>query len=566
MNRIGYALIAVVMVLTMIMAMPTSKSYGIENDEGINLEEQIEKKDISSAILTLDSKKYEYTGKKVCPVVHVKYDGITLVKDVDYNITYENNVKAGSATVIVTGINDYTGSKDTTFTIFKYSLKNTKIKLSGTYFSYSKKARTPYPIITYGDKKLTRNIDYKVRYKNNIYPGTATMTIEGINKYTGTVTKNFYIARVNDFRVVSRSTTSIKFRWAKRGNVTGYKLYKYNFTTKKWKRIATVKGASNTSYTVKYLIPGTGSKYKIRTYVTKNGETYYGPWNKILPAATRPSKVTLTSFTSNIKLNATVKWKKRNATGYQIYLSREPDFDTKRVYKIESDDTLKKVMYDLKDNDTYYVKVRAYKTYSGVTKYGEWSTKKKVETDGTGWATFSGKKYYYKNGNPLKGSYKINGNKYYFDKTNGVLRGASSTMWSKIKSQTSGTKWLIAVSRELNRVCVYQRSNSEWVLKHYWKCSTGAPGTRTPAGYFKVPSKKTKLNFFGIGTGYTCWHATRITGSIYFHSVLYYENSTTNIMDGRLGMNLSHGCIRMAKSDALWIFKNIQAGTRVVIY
>ncbi len=570
MKRIVCAIICFFMVATMFAGIPTINAYGVEgtntNPSLTEQEEQEKQFDIGDAKITLSSSQFEYTGTARRPSVKVVYDGKTLTKGDDYSIEYKNNIKAGQATVIVKGSNEYTGQKTAKFTIY-YSLKKAKIKLSGTEFSYNRETRKPWPIITYGDNKLKKNVDYRVKsYKNNKYPGTASIVIEGIGKYKGTVTKKFYIARVNNFKVVSRSTKSIKLGWSKRSNVTGYKLYKYSFTTKKWKRIATIKGASKTSYTVKNLIPGRGNKYRIRTYVTKNGKTYYGPWNDTLPAATRPSKVSIKSFTSNIKLNATVKWKKRNATGYQVYLSKSPSFKYKRSYKVKSNDTLKKVMTGLENNETYYVKVRAYKTYCGTTSYGAWSDKKKVETDGTGWATLSGKKYYYKNGKPLKGTYTISGNKYFFNKTTGVLQGASATMWDKIKGQSSKTKWLVAVSRDLNRTCVYQRINGEWTLKHYWKCTTGAAGTRTPKGYFTVPSKKTNLNFFGIGTGYTCWHATRITGSVYFHSVLYYENSKTNIMDGRLGANLSHGCIRLAKSNALWIFKNIKAGTKVVIY
>lgn len=37
-------------------------------------------------------------------------------------------------------------------------------------------------------------------------------------------------------------------------------------------------------------------------------------------------------------------------------------------------------------------------------------------------------------------------------------------------------------------------------------------------------------------------------------------------MDDRLGMNLSHGCVRLATSNAKWIYDNIPTGTTVVSY
>ena len=220
----------------------------------------------------------------------------------------------------------------------------------------------------------------------------------------------------------------------------------------------------------------------------------------------------------------------------------------------------------LTDGKTYYVKVRAYKTYGGKTVFGSWSTVESFKVDATRFYTISGKKYFYKNGKKVYGAWTIDGNKYYFDKSTGVLRGASSTMWSKVKNQTSKTPYLIAVSRELNRACVYKKVSGEWVLKYYWKCTTGAKETKTPAGVYTVPKTKTYLRYFGEGLGYTCWYATRIVNRVYFHSVLYNTDSQTSIQDGRLGQNLSHGCIRLAKSNALWIYNNIDAGTRVVIY
>lgn len=71
-----------------------------------------------------------FTGKPLTPAVTVTYDENTLTKDVDYTVTYANNLKWGTATVTVTGIGEvkdeagnvvaiYTGTKTTTFKIVK---------------------------------------------------------------------------------------------------------------------------------------------------------------------------------------------------------------------------------------------------------------------------------------------------------------------------------------------------------------------------------------------------------------------------------------------------------------
>lgn len=40
----------------------------------------------------------------------------------------------------------------------------------------------------------------------------------------------------------------------------------------------------------------------------------------------------------------------------------------------------------------------------------------------------------------------------------------------------------------------------------------------------------------------------------------------TSLKDGRLGINASHGCVRLAIDDAKWIYDNIPSKTKVVVY
>ena len=37
-------------------------------------------------------------------------------------------------------------------------------------------------------------------------------------------------------------------------------------------------------------------------------------------------------------------------------------------------------------------------------------------------------------------------------------------------------------------------------------------------------------------------------------------------MDGRVGIPLSHGCVRLVIDNAKWIYDTIPAGTTVVVY
>ena len=51
--------------------------------------------------------------------INITVDGKTLVKDVDYKLTYRDNINVGTATVVVTFIGNYSGQKEETFNIVR---------------------------------------------------------------------------------------------------------------------------------------------------------------------------------------------------------------------------------------------------------------------------------------------------------------------------------------------------------------------------------------------------------------------------------------------------------------
>ncbi len=72
---------------------------------------------ISSAVIHGPQSSYTYTGKAIAPAVKVVLNGKTLTKGTDYTVTYKNNVNVGTATIVVTGKGNYTGSVTKTFKI-----------------------------------------------------------------------------------------------------------------------------------------------------------------------------------------------------------------------------------------------------------------------------------------------------------------------------------------------------------------------------------------------------------------------------------------------------------------
>lgn len=133
---------------------------------------------------------------------------------------------------------------------------------------------------------------------------------------------------------------------------------------------------------------------------------------------------------------------------------------------------------------------------------------------------------------------------------------------SKANRYSSDTEWLILVDTSQNRTVVFKDGGyGAWVVKKYFKCTTGAASSPTVKGQFTVGARG--LSF---GSGYTCWYWTQFKGNYLFHSVLYNPGSKTSLQDGRLGINASHGCVRLAIDDAKWIYDNIPSKTKVVVY
>lgn len=145
--------------------------------------------------------------------------------------------------------------------------------------------------------------------------------------------------------------------------------------------------------------------------------------------------------------------------------------------------------------------------------------------------------------------------------TNEGLSGEQRAMANRAQWYGSSTNWLLMVNATDNRVGVFNWSSAGWQLYDYFLCSSGAYYTPTVRGEFSVQGKG-----YAFGdSSYTCYYYTQFYGDYLLHSVLY-DGGTFNIQDGRLGMHISHGCVRLDINKARWIYENVPYGTKVVVY
>lgn len=139
----------------------------------------------------LDSMTYDGT-RRMAVVTILDKSGKALQQGVDYQLVYQNNDKAGTATVTVIGKGNYAGSKKLTYKILPAELSTAKISIPGKQ-AYTGKAVIVTPEVTFGGTVLQEKQDYTVSYKNNSKAGTATMTLTGKGNFKGKVTKTFEI-------------------------------------------------------------------------------------------------------------------------------------------------------------------------------------------------------------------------------------------------------------------------------------------------------------------------------------------------------------------------------------
>jgi len=138
-------------------------------------------------------KKQPYSGYSITPELVVKDGRIRLEEDVDYTVSYQNNVNAGTATVVLTGMGKYGGEKRVSFKITRINLKRAVISDIPESIAYTEGdiAIEPRLEIMVGERNvvLKKDEDYTVNVRKNKNADTATVVIKGINNYSGTVKK-----------------------------------------------------------------------------------------------------------------------------------------------------------------------------------------------------------------------------------------------------------------------------------------------------------------------------------------------------------------------------------------
>lgn len=337
-----------------------------------------------------------YTGSNI-PINLVVKDGYytTLTQGRDYKVTYKNAAgkvvtaikDAGTYTIEITGLNGYTGTTYTTFTVTGTDIGNYTVTLKES--SVTADGRTKTPVITsvsYGYYSKLSSSDYTVSYQDSTgkevksyqmsTPGTYKVVVTGKNGYTGSCYATFTIVGL------SQSITGVDGSYKVYPTSETFRLYpkategRFTYTSSD-PSVASVDAFGNVT-------PYKAGRAKIT--ISTTGNVRYNPVTTSTVIKVYPNKAAMTRkpWTAG-KGKIKVRWNKQdNVTRYEVRYSKNKSFKkgtykTKKVNAaVNAYTTQSTTLSGLNSGYTYYVKVRAvkevYNDYGKkLTYYGKWS-------------------------------------------------------------------------------------------------------------------------------------------------------------------------------------------------
>ena len=360
---------------------PASENAGkTPSDESISTESAGEDSSNDSEepeIISLDTAdveisgldEYVYTGKAQEPeftvLLKTAEKDLTLIKDQDYTVIFKNNTDAGMATVLITGNeeNNYTGTIEKSFVITPAEITDAVLKHASLSYTGKNRTQSGTTKVYSGEKLLTSKTDYKITYTNNRNAGTAVMTITGKGNYTGTITKNFKIARAKITKA-SLHYSALDYTGKARTQTNTTVVYSGKTVLKK-----------GTDYKISY---SNNVKVGIAVMTITGRGNYTGTLRKTFKIRPKAAKISKLSAAGTGRVKVTWQTVSTQADGYQIQYCPSADFSAKKTKLVKGRTTGSCVLSNITAGKPCYVRIRSYKTVSGTRIYSSLSEVKTI--------------------------------------------------------------------------------------------------------------------------------------------------------------------------------------------
>ena len=136
---------------------------------------------IDPAGVTISQDSYTYDGTAKEPTVSVVVGGNTLTKNVDYTVSYIDNVDAGESYAVIVGIGTY-ATETPIVKVFNITPRAATVTIENIDdVTYDGTAKEPTVVVKDDNTDLVRDKDYTVEYSNNIDAGTANVKINKVD-------------------------------------------------------------------------------------------------------------------------------------------------------------------------------------------------------------------------------------------------------------------------------------------------------------------------------------------------------------------------------------------------
>ena len=333
-----------------------------------------------------------YTGAPIECGVYAAIDGKALVENVDYTLTYSNNVNVGTAHITLNGIGEHKGLKQN----YTFNIVPNKVKNVGHISSENTSLKLSWNSVLGADAYVitAESINNFKTFTKTVY-GRTEGEIDGLidgNEYIVTVRALGYDSKgnalsgepsnyistkttgnkVSGIKVSARAEKSITLSWYRIADCESYTVYQYDSALKEYKPVGKTDGNTD-SLKISNLKQGLSYKFT----VCANKQNRQCEPSDAFSAVTVPKKVSNKSAKSKKSRRITYSFKKVNATGYQYQWSTHRNF--KSNFLTKNTKSTKVTIKTAQSRRRYYVLVRAYKTERGGKKiYGKWSNVKSV--------------------------------------------------------------------------------------------------------------------------------------------------------------------------------------------
>ena len=283
----------------------------------------------------------------------------------------------------------------------EWNAEDVQYKGSTPYVIANGRAQTPRFTVKDANGNVVSGSNYTYQYRENTNAGTGYVIVTFTGTYSGTAQAWFKIyLPATAYTTVENISDGIRIEWEPVEGAAGYVIYRraWSSTTNGWTTFERWNNTTGTTYidgadANHKVYAGTRYQYGVKAYFARRvdpvsgatiggnvGDNYnlgeVGPLKTTVRITTR----VLNSVTAGRK-QMTVKWSPSSVfTGYQIQYATDADF-TKNVnaFKISDPKTAETVIKSLTSGKTYYVRLRSYHEFEGMTYFGEWSNVKSAK-------------------------------------------------------------------------------------------------------------------------------------------------------------------------------------------